>query len=192
MLLSFEGSICLYQGEELGQTETDILYHELTDPPGFTFWPDYKGRDGCRTPMVWDDSPNGGFTTGTPWLPVKPPQLARNVAAQAGLPGSVLETYRALLAFRSTSPALRGGHTRFLDLPEPILAFERSGATPLTCVFNLSPVPQRLTCTGGAPTGPSQAGRLEGTMLTLGPNGFVFLAPMGLDVPVALGPLAQR
>ena len=56
MLLSFEGSICLYQGEELGQTETDIVFHELTDPPGITFWPDYKGRDGCRTPMVWDDS----------------------------------------------------------------------------------------------------------------------------------------
>ncbi len=86
MLLSFEGSICLYQGEELGQTETDIEFHELTDPPGITFWPDYKGRDGCRTPMVWDDSETGGFTTGVPWLPVKLPQRARNVAAQEGLP----------------------------------------------------------------------------------------------------------
>ena len=49
LLLSLQGSICLYQGEELGQTETDIAYDELTDPPGFAFWPDYKGRDGCRT-----------------------------------------------------------------------------------------------------------------------------------------------
>ena len=54
MLVSFEGTICIYQGEELGQTETDILWEELTDPPGFRFWPEYKGRDGCRTPMVWD------------------------------------------------------------------------------------------------------------------------------------------
>ena len=44
---------------------------EVVDPPGLAFWPDYKGRDGCRTPMVWDaDAPHGGFTTGTPWLPV--------------------------------------------------------------------------------------------------------------------------
>ena len=73
MLLSFPGSVCLYQGEELGQTETELEFAELTDPPGIRFWPDYKGRDGCRTPMVWESGTNtqGGFTTGTPWLPVK-------------------------------------------------------------------------------------------------------------------------
>src|SRR5690606_38176588 len=90
MLCALQGSIGLYQGEELGQTETDILWEELTDPPGFRFWPDYKGRDGCRTPMVWDGIPQGGFTTGRPWLPIKPPQLARNVAAQEATADSVL------------------------------------------------------------------------------------------------------
>ena len=54
LLLSLEGSICIYQGEELGQTETDIEFDELTDPQGMRFWPENKGRDGCRTPMVWD------------------------------------------------------------------------------------------------------------------------------------------
>ncbi|PJN94364.1 alpha-glucosidase, partial [Amaricoccus sp. HAR-UPW-R2A-40] len=82
LLLSLQGSICVYQGEELGQTETDLAYDELTDPQGLRFWPENKGRDGCRTPMVWDDAPNGGFSTGAPWLPVKAPQAARHVAGQ--------------------------------------------------------------------------------------------------------------
>ncbi|PZR00225.1 MAG: alpha-glucosidase [Cereibacter sphaeroides] len=189
MLLSFEGSVCLYQAEELGQTETDILWEELTDPPGFAFWPDYKGRDGCRTPMVWDGSPEGGFTTGIPWLPVKPPQLARNVASQAGIEGSVLETYRTMLAFRRDNRTLRDGKTSFFTTPDPILAFRRATETAaLACVFNLSPEPQVLPFSGGTLTGPSQNASLEGKSLSLGPNGFAFLAPTGTIG--ALGPLA--
>lgn len=177
MLLSFRGSVCLYQGEELGQTETDILWEELTDPPGKQFWPDYKGRDGCRTPMVWDGGPQGGFTTGTPWLPVKPPQLARNVAAQQGMPGSVLEHYRAVLAFRRAHPVLRTGSIRFLRAPEPLLAFVRGeGEGALLCLFNLGPGTLRLRPAGcGAPVGPSQAAILSGRDLALGPNGHAWL-----------------
>ena len=181
LLLSFEGTIGLYQGEELGQTETDIHYSELTDPPGFAFWPDYKGRDGCRTPMVWElAAPNGGFSTGTPWLPVKAPQLARAVDTQG--PGSVLETYRSLLAFRRTTPALRHGRTRFLDLPVPLLGFWRgTGAGAVLCFFNLSPKPQTCplpaTMRAGATLtiGPSQSALLAAADLTLGPNGYAYL-----------------
>jgi alpha-glucosidase len=174
MLLSFPGSVCLYQGEELGQTETDILFEELTDPPGKAFWPDYKGRDGCRTPMVWDDSAEAGFTTGTPWLPVKPPQAARHVAGQAGNPGSVLTFYRAMLAFRRGEAALRGGTMRFLDVPAPILAYLRgTGAAAVLCLFNLSPAPVGITVTGAGPQiGPGSPGRL-------GPNGYLFLRASG-------------
>ena len=177
LLLSLEGSVCLYQGEELGQTETDILFEELTDPPGKAFWPDYKGRDGCRTPMVWDGSPQGGFTTGTPWLPVKPPQLARNAAAQTGQPGSVLAFYREMLAFRRNTPALRKGRSRFLDVPEPLLAFARGeGPGAVFCLFNLSPVPLHLALEGcGAALGPCQAAGKTEEGMTLGPNGFAFL-----------------
>jgi alpha-glucosidase len=178
MLLSFEGAICLYQGEELGQTETDIEFHELTDPPGITFWPDYKGRDGCRTPMVWDGTPTGGFTTGTPWLPVKPPQLARNVASQTGVVGSVLETYRDLLAFRRQSVALRRGRTQFFDTAEPFLAFLRKAdEQTLACLFNLSAQPVRVTVAGLSLTGPSRQASQTGNAVTLGPNGYAWLAP---------------
>lgn len=178
LLISLQGSLCLFQGEELGQTETDIAFDELTDPPGKTFWPDYKGRDGCRTPMVWDGTAQGGFTTGTPWLPVKPPQLARNVASQTGVAGSVLETYRSLIAFRRATPALVSGGSRFFDLPEPLLGCLRvKEAGSVACLFNLSPRAQTVTLHGaGALIGPSQATRLAKGRLHLGPNGFAFLA----------------
>lgn len=177
MLLSFEGSICLYQGEELGQTETDILYEELTDPPGFRFWPEYKGRDGCRTPMVWDGSDHGGFSDVKPWLPVKAPQLARNVAAQDGVAGSVLEFYRAMLAFRRAA-GLAGRGTRFVDVPEPVLAFTRGGT--MLCVFNLSAgeVSMAVHGTGGL-TGPDGGAVLTGGRLRLPALGFAFLADAG-------------
>ncbi len=176
LLLSFPGSICLWQGEELGQTDTDLTFDELTDPQGIAFWPEPMGRDGTRTPMVWDAGAQGGFTRGTPWLPVKPPQHARHIAGQIGVAGSVLESYRQMLAFRRNSPALQTGTTRFQDTPDPILMFDRSldGST-LTCAFNLSPGTVMVD-TKGELAGFSQNADLGQGGLTLGPNGFAFLA----------------
>ena len=170
MLLSLRGTPCLYQGEELGQTETEMEFEELTDPSGIAFWPEDKGRDGCRTPMVWDDDPHGGFTEGVPWLPVKPPQAARSVAAQEGRDGSVLETYRALLAFRRSRPELRSGDIAFDPADGAILSFVRRGdGGALRCLFNLSGEPVAV---GGAraSVGPSR-GVAEGLMA---PWGFAF------------------
>lgn len=176
MLLSFPGTICLYQGEELGQTETELVYEELTDPPALRFWPEVKGRDGCRTPMVWDDSVNAGFSEAKPWLPVKEPQAARAVASQQDGNDSVLSAYRATLAFRKAQPPLRWGATSFLDLPEPILAFHRGHeGRALTCVFNLSKTPATLTLSDEADLiGPSRAS-LSGRTLDLPANGFAWL-----------------
>jgi alpha-glucosidase len=180
LLLAFEGSICLWQGEELGQTDTPLGFEELTDPQGIAFWPEPVGRDNTRTPMVWDASAQGGFTTGTPWLPIKAEQAARHVEGQLGAQGSVLEQYRAMLAFRKAS-ALRTGRTRFLDLGEPLLAFQRGeGAGAILCLFNLSPVARTVTVSGvGEMTGPSVAALLTGDRLRLGPNAVAFLTVTG-------------
>lgn len=137
MLLSFRGSVCLYQGEELGLVDTELSFDELTDPQGITFWPEDKGRDGCRTPMVWEEAaPNAGFSEANrTWLPVKPPQRARAVSAHGGS-DSVLNFYRTMLALRSSEPSLRDGEQAFLDLPEPVLGYRRGD--DLVCLFNLS------------------------------------------------------
>jgi alpha-glucosidase len=151
LLAGFEGTIGIYQGEELGQTETDLHYDELTDPVGLRFWPENKGRDGCRTPMAWDGGgANAGFSDGTPWLPVKPPQAARNVAAQEDDPDSVLHHYRAVLAFRRSRPSFWRGKTRVSRCRAsrfwPFTV--RLEKTALTCVYNLSPGEVTLTVTG--------------------------------------------
>ncbi len=181
LLLSLEGSICLWQGEELGQTDTVLGLDELTDPQGIAFWPEPVGRDNTRTPMVWDSSANAGFTTGKPWLPVKPDQAARHVAGQAGVAGSVLEHYRRMLAFRRATPALRSGRTRFLDLDEPVLGFVREdGAGAILCLFNLSPVARALRVKGTAgPVGPSLNLSGDVDRLMLGPNAAAFLRVTG-------------
>jgi alpha-glucosidase len=179
LLMGFEGTLGIYQGDELGLTETELSYDELTDPPGLRFWPMNKGRDGCRTPMVWDaEQTAAGFSdTDKTWLPVKAPQAERSVAQQAAGNDSTLQKWRTLIAFRKSQPALIDGKTTFADLPEPLLAFTRTrpeSGDVLACVYNLSPEPQRLRVSGGTQIGPSaQADRL-GDELSLGPNGFAY------------------
>ena len=139
LLLSLRGSVCLYQGEELGLGEATLRFEDLADPYGIRFWPEFKGRDGCRTPMVWEsNAPNGGFSTGKPWLPVAEAHVARAANREAGDPQSVLARYRQLIAFRKTHPALRVGSIALLDAPADVLAFERrEGSERVLCVFNL-------------------------------------------------------
>ena len=48
----------MYQGEELGLGEASVAFEDLQDPYGITFWPNFKGRDGCRTPMPWENLDN--------------------------------------------------------------------------------------------------------------------------------------
>ena len=57
-------------GRRAGPARSRIAFEDLQDPYGIQFWPEFKGRDGCRTPMVWDDGAYGGFSTVRPWLPV--------------------------------------------------------------------------------------------------------------------------
>ena len=89
-----------------------------------------------------------------------------------------MESYRDMIAFRSTTEALLTGRTRFFDLPEPVLGFLRGDG--LLCLFNLSPNPVTLAVTGESTrVGPSQAAALQGNMIDLGGNGFAFLTVTG-------------
>lgn len=140
MISSLRGSICSYQGEELGLTEADIAFEDIQDPYGITFWPQFKGRDGCRTPHPWQhDSVNAGFSEGKPWLPVASEHFAKSVDLQDETADSVLNSYRHFNRWRKEQPALRYGDIKFIDTPEPILAFVRQyqGEQLLVC-FNFS------------------------------------------------------
>lgn len=140
LLVSLRGNIFLYQGEELGLPQAEIAYADLQDPEAITNWPRTLGRDGARTPMPWHAAAaHAGFTTGKPWLPISAEHPALAVDRQQQQSDSQLALTRRLLSVRSAHQALRVGTLRFLDTPEPLLAFERSaGPEQLLCLFNLS------------------------------------------------------
>ena len=142
MVCSLRGSVCVYQGEELALTEAEVPFESLQDPYGITFWPNFKGRDGCRTPLPWNDSVNAGFSSGKPWLPVPDDHRALAVSRQELDPHSALHGFRSFMQWRHQQPALRWGDIRFIDTPEPVLAFTRSyqGETVLA-MFNLGAKP---------------------------------------------------
>lgn len=87
---------------------------DVLPPPGVSF--DRAGRDACRSPMQWADEPGGGFTTGTPWLPLGDTHRI-NVSDQRADSASLLSLYRRLIAERHGSRALAEGAQRSLDTP---------------------------------------------------------------------------
>lgn len=141
MQLSLKGTPCLYQGDELGLTEADVPYELLQDPYGKTFWPEFKGRDGCRTPMPWvADAPQAGFTDGQPWLPVDAAHVEAAVDVQDRDHDSMLNFQRRFIALRRSLPQLTRGEIAFFDAPEPVLALRRdlAGHDSVLAAFNLS------------------------------------------------------
>ncbi|MEN0087106.1 MAG: alpha-amylase family glycosyl hydrolase [Pseudomonadota bacterium] len=181
ILLSLPGSVCIYQGEELGLTETDVAYEDLTDPYGIAFWPEFKGRDGCRTPMVWDaEKAHAGFTDGNPWLPISKDHLRLAAGQQAALSGSTHSYYRALLAVRKDNQALRSGEIRFISAGsgdrEGVFAFKRTAdnSDKAICIFNLTNEERTISFPNALELEPNELTRrakVENGTITLGAKG---------------------
>lgn len=128
LLLSLRGSVCVYQGEELGLPQSSLAREQLQDPYGIEFWPNYEGRDGCRTPMVWSETLNGGFSSGTPWLPVEPAHLPLAVERQTCQAASTLNFVKQLIHWRKLQPALVVGTLELLAVDSDMLCWIRRSA----------------------------------------------------------------
>jgi len=180
LVCSLRGSVCLYQGEELGLGEADVPFESLQDPYGKNFWPNFKGRDGCRTPMPWDSSDGAGFTTGTPWLPISDQHRALAVKAQEQDVLSNLNAARTFLRWRKTLPALLRGDIFFHDASEPVLAFRRVlDSEQLLVAFNLSADPQTWSLPAGVSPVPLdghglRSGTVTGDSLELPAHGVYY------------------
>ncbi|WP_377193974.1 alpha-glucosidase [Ruegeria meonggei] len=180
LMICLRGSACLYQGEELGLPEADVPYEHLQDPYGIEFWPEFKGRDGCRTPMVWAaQDEHSGFSSGRPWLPVSSAQADRAVDQMEQDRDSMLHHYRRAIALRHAHSALLSGQQTDMAATGPILTFLRQDATEqVFCAFNLGSEDQEITL----PDGNWQAigdelGSVDGKgSLTLGPAQFCLMA----------------
>ncbi|MCX8954878.1 alpha-amylase family glycosyl hydrolase [Ruegeria sp. NA] len=146
LMMCLRGSACLYQGEELGLHEADVPFEKLQDPYGIEFWPEFKGRDGCRTPMVWaTQDEHSGFSTGEPWLPVSTAQTERAVDRLEANDQSMLHHYRRAIALRRVHPALTSGAQSNMKQIGPVLTFQREDASEAVfCAFNLGTEAQRV------------------------------------------------
>ena len=174
LLTTLRGQICLYNGEELGLPEAQLTFAELQDPYGKRFWPKFKGRDGCRTPIVWDGTDvKGGFTTGKPWLPVSLEQLPLAVSVQEKDVGSVLNHYRQTLALRQEHDALAIGDMLFVKSDPELLVFERVlNNERISCAFNFSHEAKEITLPEGSNKAMVVTESDVGSATTLSPFGW--------------------
>jgi alpha-glucosidase len=175
LMMSMRGSACLYQGEELGLPEAEVAFEDLQDPYGIEFWPEFKGRDGCRTPMVWDvQSEYSGFGTVKPWLPVSPDQADLAVDRQEAEPEAMLHHYRKAIALRQAHLPLLVGAQTAMTANGDLLSFKRAvEGEEIFCVFNLGPAQQTTNLPDGtwtdAASGMNGAIAPEAQELSLGP-----------------------
>ena len=159
MLLTLKGTPFIYQGDELGMTNYPFTRIEQFDDievkngwkadvlTGKVNSSDYlanlrkTSRDHARTPMQWDNSPNGGFTTGAkPWLAVNPNYKEINAAQEQGDPSSIYSYYAKMAGFREKTQALIYGDFKDLDPQNAtIFAYTRTlGEEKYLVVLNFS------------------------------------------------------
>ena len=190
LLLTLRGTPFLYEGEEIGMTNFDFPDMEkVRDVESINIWNmgkrlhlpyglrwrmiKTKSRDNARTPMQWDDSINGGFSAGTPWLSVNGNYPRINVKRQEDDPGSVLSYYRKLIAFRNGSRVLQEGDFTELYRKNGVYAYRRAcDGEALTVVISLAegerknPASGEVVCSNyGRETAPARLAPYEALVL---------------------------
>lgn len=123
LLMTLSGTTFLYQGQEIGPVNLgsfdEYPLEEYKDLETLNYWNEIKktgaseevikeatkwthivARDHARVPVAWDDSHEGGFTTGKSWMRVHPKYREINVAEQERREASPLNFYRKMIALR--------------------------------------------------------------------------------------------
>lgn len=157
LLFTLPGTLTMYYGEEIGMLDVPIAPEKVQDPaeknePGIGV-----GRDPERTPMPWDGSALGGFTTGNPWLPLGDDHSNVNVKTLRDDPYSIYALYRRLIRLRREYPVLIAGRLEDTEADGKTLRYARTDdGARLLVVMNLAsevarvPIPDAtiIACTG--------------------------------------------
>lgn len=142
LLHMMKGTPYIYQGEEIGMTNTAIEdIHEAEDIETINLYNERlangfnkaeiiesinaKGRDNARRPIAWDMSENGGFTTGKPWLALNENYRDINVEAALKDPNSIFYTYKDLIQLRKDHPIIVWGSFKLLDTADNVFSYYR-------------------------------------------------------------------
>ena len=163
LLHMMKGTPYIYQGEELGLTNTPVSsIEELDDIEAINMYHDRvsrgfniesimtslnaKGRDNARRPIPWTDEANGGFTTGTPWLALNPNYKEINVEAELQNPDSVFYTYQKLIQLRKDHPIMVWGDYELIETRSNVFAYYRTlGEERWLTVVNLSDFEEEIS-----------------------------------------------
>ncbi|MGJ3265476.1 MAG: alpha-glucosidase [Salinarimonas sp.] len=198
LTLTLKGTPIVYQGDEIGMTNHPFArIEDYDDVEAKGSWRDWvetgkvdaqefldnlwrTSRDHARTAMQWDDGPNAGFTTGTPWFHVAPNYREINAAAARADDASVYHAYRRLIALRRERPELvYGDYADHLPDDARLFVYERRiGAAACLVALNMSGEPASFAPPQGFPGAalrlvdggpPEDAGAWLAGDVTLGP-----------------------
>ncbi len=139
LLLTLPGLPIMYYGDELGMVDQTIETHTTKDGfekkrPGIGI-----GRDPERTPLLWDNSHNAGFSSSNPWLPVSTNYPIENIKSQLINKVSILNLYRNLINLRNKSDVLQRGAYRSYTINSSVFCYKRSlNGTNYLIVLNFS------------------------------------------------------
>ena len=163
LLHMMKGTPYIYQGEELGLTNTPVAsIEELDDIESINMYHDRvsrgfsvesimtslnaKGRDNARRPIPWTAEQNGGFTTGTPWLALNPNYKEMNVEEELKNPDSVFYTYQKLIQLRKDHPIVVWGDYELLNTSSNVFSYYRTlGEERWLTVVNLSDFEEEIS-----------------------------------------------
>jgi alpha-glucosidase len=184
LLLTLHGTPTIYNDDEIGLEQSRISPEQVRDPVELNVPGRAMGRDGCRTPMQWDDSPNAGFTTGEPWLPNQANYSQQNVVAQQSKSDSLFHFYRTLIMLRRRSRALTEGGLHSVRAENSVLVFDRAIQDDhITIALNLSDLPRtfrvpsdRTSLRLVLSSRPGRGGELLSGVITLEPNEGIILS----------------
>ncbi|WP_299898237.1 alpha-glucosidase [uncultured Aquimarina sp.] len=139
MLATQNGTLNIYQGDEIGMTNITLeTIEEVKDVQSLNFYEENlvkskfskevaleminkEGRDNARTPVQWNDEINGGFSIVDPWLKANPNSDVINVKHQENDPNSILNFYRSLLKIRKQHDVFVFGEFEEIEFNSPNL-----------------------------------------------------------------------
>ena len=140
LLLTLRGTPTLYYGDEIGMRDVPIPKDEIQDPQGLNMPDKNLSRDPERTPMLWDNSEQAGFTAGKPWLRLDKTWMRDNVQVQRQDKYSMLNLYQRLIQLRQCEHSLMTGNYKPVFSDHQMLAYirQKEGSAAFLVVLNLT------------------------------------------------------